>query len=94
MDQGLELSLWLGMAALALGSARLLLWHTRHVLNRSQQDAPLPAAVGVPTAMGEQAAGASMAGHQEVVGVPTVAQQEARPVSAVAKRPSGSVLAS
>lgn len=44
MHLGLELSFWLGIAGLALSSARILLWHTRRVLNRSREDAPAPEA--------------------------------------------------
>jgi hypothetical protein len=46
MEQGLELSIWLGMPALALVSAQILLWRTRRVLSRSPQ-ARVPA-VKVP----------------------------------------------
>jgi hypothetical protein len=42
MDQGLELSVWLGSAGLALVCAKLLLWHTRRVLNRPRQVAGAP----------------------------------------------------
>jgi hypothetical protein len=35
----LEIGVWLGIAGLALSSAHLLLWRTRRVLNRSQQNA-------------------------------------------------------
>lgn len=36
MHQGLELISWFGIAVLALGSARILLWRTRVVLERSR----------------------------------------------------------
>jgi hypothetical protein len=42
MDQGVELSVWLGSAGLALVCANLFLWHTRRVLNRPRQVAGLP----------------------------------------------------
>jgi hypothetical protein len=35
----LEISVWLGIAGLALSSAQVLLGRTRRVLNRPQQDA-------------------------------------------------------
>ena len=41
MDQGFELSIWLGIAVLALSAAYILLWRTRRVLSRHQQDAPV-----------------------------------------------------
>ena len=47
MDQGLELSIWLGMAGVALVSARILLWRTRRVLGRSRQDIRLPAVLDI-----------------------------------------------
>ena len=40
MDQPLELTIWLGMAGIALVAAQVLLWRTRRVLIR--QDALVP----------------------------------------------------
>ena len=39
VDLSLELSIWLGMAVLALSAAYILLWRTRRVLSQSRQDA-------------------------------------------------------
>jgi hypothetical protein len=57
MNQGLELSVWLGIAGLALVWANLHLWHTRRVLNGPRQtagvpeDKVVPATVLVPAAV-------------------------------------------
>lgn len=51
MHQGLELSFWLGIAGLALVSARILLWHTRRVLNQPRQDAEVQEIRRVPAAV-------------------------------------------
>lgn len=50
MDQGLKLSYWLGIAGLALSSARILLWRTRRTLNQSRRDAPALEAGYLPNA--------------------------------------------
>ena len=61
MDQSLELSIWLGMAVLALSAAYILLWRTRRVLSQSRQDALVqevrlvPSAHLLPTALTESA---------------------------------------
>jgi hypothetical protein len=61
MDQGLELSVWIGIAGLALVWANLHLWHTGRVLNRPSQAAsvpevrPVPAAVLLPAGVAELA---------------------------------------
>ena len=49
MHLSLELSVWLGIAGLALVAAQFLLWRTRRVLNRSRQDAPVPGVKLVPS---------------------------------------------
>jgi hypothetical protein len=65
MDQGLELSVWIGIAGLALVWANVYLWHTGRVLNRPSQAAsvpevrPVPAAVRVPAAVAELASSVS-----------------------------------
>jgi hypothetical protein len=69
MDQGLQLSIWLGGAALTLVSAQIMLWHTRRVLDHSRPAlAPgvklVPAAVKVkivPPAAVAESAGAAIA---------------------------------
>ena len=61
VDQSLELSIWLGMAVLALSAAYILLWRTRRVLSQSRQDALVqevslaPPAVLAPSAVTESA---------------------------------------
>lgn len=42
MDQTLELSVWLGIAGVALVCARILLWRTRRILSRSRHEARVP----------------------------------------------------
>ena len=39
MTQSVELNVWLSLAILALVSAQILLWRTRHVLSNSRRDA-------------------------------------------------------
>jgi hypothetical protein len=51
MDQSLELSVWLGVAGLAISSANILLWRTRHVLNRSRQDPAMQEVRAAPAAL-------------------------------------------
>jgi len=61
VTKSLELSIWLGIAALALSSAYLLLWRTRHLLSKSRQDRllaearPVLSAPLVPSAKSESA---------------------------------------
>lgn len=55
MNQGLELSVWLGIAGLALVWANLHLSHTRHVLNRPRQAAGSPQVKVVPATVTELA---------------------------------------
>jgi hypothetical protein len=50
MDQGIALSIWLGMAALTLVSAQILLWRTRRALDRPRQAAPIPECRPMPAA--------------------------------------------
>lgn len=38
MDQGMELAVWIGMAALAFVWGNLHVWHTRRVLKRLRQE--------------------------------------------------------
>lgn len=67
MDQGLELSLWLGTAGLALSSAHLFLWRTRRVLNRPRRDVESLEAAPSPDVL-----------RQEIRPAPAVTQQEVR----------------
>ena len=61
MTQNLELKVWLGLAVLALVSAKILLWRTSRVLNHARQDALMqearlaPIAVFGPSATPESA---------------------------------------
>jgi len=52
MDQPLELTIWLGMAGIALVAAQVLLWRTRRVLIR--QDALVPDLRLAPRAVVEE----------------------------------------
>jgi len=53
MDQPLELTIWLGMAGIALVASQVLLWRTRRVLIR--QDALVPDLRLAPRAVVEEA---------------------------------------
>ena len=61
VTQNLELKVWLGLAVLALVSAKILLWRTSRVLSKAQRDALVqetrlaPVAVLVPSALPESA---------------------------------------
>lgn len=57
MGQGLELYVWLGLAGSALGSAQVLLWRARRVLNQPRQDVDAPQDRLAPTAAATQTAG-------------------------------------
>lgn len=83
MDQGLELSFWLGIAGLGIGSAHILLWHTRRVLNRSGKGTPAPEVGLVPAAVA-----------REVRLVPAAVAREVRLVPAAVKKSAGSAIAS
>jgi len=48
VNQGFELTIWVGMAGVALVWAHLVLWHTRRVLNRDRMTAGLPEVASVP----------------------------------------------
>ncbi len=66
MDQALGLSLWLGMAGLALGTAYLFLWRTRHVLDRSLQDAEVADVKLAPAALRREVRHSPGVKHEEV----------------------------
>lgn len=51
VDQGLEFSVWLGVAVVALIWANLLLWRTRHTLKQMRQDLGVPDGRLVPDAI-------------------------------------------
>ena len=61
VTQSLELNIWLGLAVLALVSAQVLLWRTRHILGKARQEALVqdaglaPVAVLVPLAVADSA---------------------------------------
>ena len=61
MDQSSILSVWLGLAVLALVSAQALLWRTHHILRKVRQDALVqqvrlaPVAVPAPSVMADSA---------------------------------------
>jgi hypothetical protein len=48
MQQGLQVTGWLGMGGLALILGNLYVWHTRRVLRRLPLDVPAPARVKRP----------------------------------------------
>jgi hypothetical protein len=83
MDQGLELSFWLGIAGLGIGSAHILLWRTRRVLSRSRQDASSSEVGLVPAA----------AVHEARL-VPAAANQGVKLVPVAVRKSAGSVIAS
>ena len=51
VSKSVELSIWLGIAALAILCAYLLLWRTRHILSKSRQDGLVVAATPVSSAL-------------------------------------------
>lgn len=61
VDQSSILSVWLGLAVLALVSAQVLLWRTRYLLRKFRQAAlaqevrPAPVVVLVPSLMADSA---------------------------------------
>jgi hypothetical protein len=55
MDQGLELSVWLGTAGLAIVGGNVHLWQTRRVLGRPRQAAAVPGVKLMPAAVTELA---------------------------------------
>ena len=61
VTQSLELHVWLGLAVLAVVTAQLLLWRTRHILQKVKQEALVqdaalaPVAVLVPSALADSA---------------------------------------
>ena len=82
MDQGLELSVWLGIAGLALGSAHILLWRTRRLLSRSGQDVRAPEVGLAPAAAKEQVRLAPAPVTQDVRLVPAAVNHSAASVIA------------
>jgi hypothetical protein len=61
MDQGVELSVWIGIAGLALVWANVHLWHTGRVLNRPRQGTHVPEVRLAPAAVPVPALVAAMA---------------------------------